>query len=139
MKNKTWSRLFSIARPEKKFLLWGLVCLVLSSGAGLAYPQIIRWMIDNILQPKRSELLLPVVGGLFAAFALQGVTSSLRYYLFSLGGERMVIRLRKQLYGKILSQEVAFFDFNRTGDLMSRLSSDCTTLQNTVSVNVSQG
>ncbi len=139
MKNKIWFRLFSIARPEAKFLSWGLFFLVLSSGSGLAYPQLIRWMIDNVLQPKRQDLLLPVVLGLFAAFAIQGVASSLRYYLFTLGGERMVIRLRKQLYEKILSQEVFFFDFNRTGDLMSRLSSDCTTLQNTVSVNVSQG
>jgi ATP-binding cassette subfamily B protein len=139
MKNKTWSRLFSIARPEKKLLSWGMIFLVLSSGAGLAYPQLTRWMIDNVLQPKRLDLLLPVVLGLFAAFALQGVASSLRYYLFTLGGERMVIRLRKELYKKILSQEVSFFDFNRTGELMSRLSSDCTTLQNTVSVNVSQG
>jgi ABC transporter fused permease/ATP-binding protein len=139
MKNKTWIRLLSVARPELKFLSWGLVFLVISSVSGLAYPQMTRWMIDNVLQPKKLDLLLPVVLGLFAAFALQGIASSLRYYLFTLGGERMVIRLRKQLYEKILSQEVSFFDFNRTGDLMSRLSSDCTTLQNTVSVNVSQG
>lgn len=139
MKNTTWLRLYSIARPEVKTLSWGLVFLVLSSGSGLAYPQMVRWMVDNVLQPKRMDLLLPVVGGLFAAFVLQGIASSARYYLFTLGGERMVIRLRKRLYETILSQEVSFFDFNRTGDLMSRLSSDCTTLQNTVSVNVSQG
>jgi ABC transporter fused permease/ATP-binding protein len=139
MKNTTWNRLYSIARPEIKFLIWGLVFLVLSSGAGLAYPQMVRWMVDNVLQPKRMDLLLPVVLGLFAAFTLQGIASSARYYLFTLSGERMVIRLRKRLYSQILSQEVSFFDFNRTGDLMSRLSSDCTTLQNTVSVNVSQG
>ncbi len=139
MKNATWNRLYSIAQPEVKFLLWGLVFLILSSGAGLAYPQMVRWMVDNVLQPKRMDLLLPVVLGLFAAFTLQGIASSARYYLFTLSGERMVIRLRKRLYSQILSQEVSFFDFNRTGDLMSRLSSDCTTLQNTVSVNVSQG
>jgi ATP-binding cassette subfamily B protein len=139
MKNTTWNRLYSIARPEMKFLVWGLVFLILSSGAGLVYPQMVRWMVDNVMQPKRMDLLLPVVLGLFAAFVLQGIASSLRYYLFTLSGERMVIRLRKRLYNQILSQEVSFFDFNRTGDLMSRLSSDCTTLQNTVSVNVSQG
>lgn len=139
MKNKTWNRLFSIARPEIKSLAWGLVFLAFSSAAGLAYPQLVRWMVDNVLQPKRMDLLLPVVLGLFIAFVIQGIASSARYYLFTLSGERMVIRLRKRLYEKILSQEVSFFDFNRTGDLMSRLSSDCTTLQNTVSVNVSQG
>jgi ABC-type multidrug transport system fused ATPase/permease subunit len=135
----TWSRLYSIAKPEIKFLSWGMVFLVLSSGAGLAYPQMVRWMVDNVLQPKKMELLLPVVLGLFAVFVVSGIAAGLRYYLFTLAGERSVLRLRKQLYGKILSQEVSFFDFNRTGDLMSRLASDCTTLQNTVSVNISQG
>ncbi len=128
-----------IALPEKKSLLWGLLFLILSSGTGLVYPQLVRWMVDHVLQPKKAELLLPVVLGLFGAFVVQGVASSLRYYLFTYSGEKIVIRLRQKLFQQILSQEVSFFDFQRTGELMSRLSSDCTTLQNTVSVNISQG
>lgn len=139
MKNTTWTRLFSLIRSETQPLLWGLLFLIISSSAGLMYPQLIRWMIDNVLTPKRVDLLLNVSLGLFAAFAIQGITSSLRFYLFTLSGERIVIRLRQRLYQKILSQEVAFFDQNRTGELMSRLASDCTTLQNAVSVNVSMG
>jgi ATP-binding cassette subfamily B protein len=96
-------------------------------------------MIDNVLAPKRLDLLLNVSFALFAAFVIQGVSSSLRYYLFTLSGERMVIRLREKLYQKVLFQEVSFFDFNRTGELMSRLASDCTTLQNALSVNLSMG
>lgn len=138
-KNTNLKRLVSIAKPEKKFLLFGLLFLVLSSGASLVYPQLIRWMIDHVFQPKKYDLLLPTVGGVFLAFVIQGVFGSLRYYLFTLSGERIVLRLRQRLYESILSQEVAFFDFQRTGELISRLSSDCTTLQNTVSVNVSQG
>lgn len=139
MKNKILSRLISVAKPELKYLLWGLLFLVLSSAASLAFPQVIRWMLDHVLQPKNTELLLPAVGILFVALLIQTVFGSLRYYLFTVAGERMVLRLRRNLYDKILRQEVAFFDFQRTGDLMSRLSSDCTTLQNTVSVNISQG
>jgi ABC transporter fused permease/ATP-binding protein len=139
MNRSTLDRLVKVARPETVALSWGLVFLAISSASALAYPQLMRWMIDNVLQPKRIDLLLPAIGGLFLAFVLQGVFSSLRYYLFSIAGERIVIRLRKQLYQKILAQEVNFFDFNRTGELMSRLASDCTTLQNTVSVNVSMG
>ena len=135
----TWLRLLSIAKPERNNLLWGLFFLIISSAAGLVYPQLTRWLIDNVLSPKRMDLLLNVSLGLFAAFLIQGLTSSLRYYLFTLSGERIVLRLRQRLYQQILSQEISFFDFNRTGELMSRLASDCTTLQNTVSVNVSMG
>jgi ABC-type multidrug transport system fused ATPase/permease subunit len=139
LKNKILDRLISVARPELKLLFWGLAFLVLSSAAGLAFPQVIRWMLDNVLQPKNTDLLLPAVSALFVAFLVQAVFGSLRYFLFTIAGERMVLRLRRRLYESILRQEVAFFDFQRTGDLMSRLSSDCTTLQNTVSVNISQG
>ncbi len=139
MQRTTLSRLLSIARPEMTSILWGLFFLIISSGASLAYPQIIRWMVDNVLQPKKLDLLVIVVGVLFIAFILQGVASSLRYYLFTMSGERMVLRLRQKLFERIFSQEVSFFDFHRTGELTSRLASDCTTLQNTVSVNVSMG
>lgn len=139
MKHTTWSRIYSVARPERRTLLLGLFFLLLSSGAGLAYPQLVRWMVDHVLQPKNYVMLNKVVFALFVAFIFQAVTSSVRYYLFTLSGERIVLRLRQRLYETILKQDVAFFDFNRTGELMSRLASDCTTLQNTVSVNVSQG
>ncbi len=133
----TWRRLVSIARPQKVALIWGLFFLVISSGAGLAYPQIVRWMVDNVLEPRRADRLLPMVLILFSAFLVQSLAGSARYYLFTMAGEKIVIGLRQRLFSQILSQDVSFFDFNRTGELMSRLSSDCATLQNTVSVNVS--
>jgi len=136
-KMKTWRRLVSIAKPQKVTLIWGLFFLVISSLAGLAYPQIVRWMVDNVLEPRRADRLLPMVLILFGAFFIQSIAGSARYYLFTLAGEKIVINLRQRLFGRILSQEISFFDFNRTGELMSRLSSDCATLQNTVTVNVS--
>ena len=135
----TWQRFYTVARPEKKGILLGLLFLILSSVAGLAYPQMVRWMVDNVLQTKNYALLNKVVLFLLVAFTIQAISSSLRYYFFTLSGERIVLRLRQSLYEKILHQDITFFDFNRTGELMSRLASDCTTLQNTVSVNVSQG
>jgi len=115
-----------------------MVFLIISSAAGLAYPQIVRWMVDNVLEPRRGDRLLPMVLVLFSAFFLQSLAGSVRYYLFTMAGEKIVLNLRRRLFSQILSQEISFFDFNRTGELMSRLSSDCATLRNTVSVNVSQ-
>jgi ATP-binding cassette subfamily B protein len=133
----TRQRLYSVARPELKSILFGLFFLIISSAAALAYPQLIRWMVDHVLTPKRFDLLNKLVWALLVAFFVQAIAGSVRYYLFSIAGEKIVLRLRRSLYQKILSQEVSFFDFNRTGELMSRLASDCATLQNTVSVNVS--
>lgn len=138
-KSNSMKRLMSVAKPEFKTLSWGLFFLVISSGSSLAYPQVIRWMVDNVLQTKRIDLLWWSVGVLFVVFILQGITSSVRYFLFTLSGERIVLKLRQRLFKNLMAQEVSFFDFHRTGELMSRLASDCTTLQNTVSVNISQG
>jgi ABC-type multidrug transport system fused ATPase/permease subunit len=137
--NKTFSRLLQLAKTEQRSLLWGLFFLLLSSGSSLTFPQIIRWFLDNVIQPQKLELLLPTALGLFFLFVLQGVAGSLRYYFFTLSGEKIVLHLRQKLYAKIVSQDVPFFDVHRTGDLMSQLSSDCGVLQNTVSVNLSMG
>jgi ABC transporter fused permease/ATP-binding protein len=139
MPSSTQKRIFSLIRLESRTLLWGLFFLVLSSAASLVYPQFVRWLVDHVLASEDEKLLNQVVFGLFFALSLSMVAGSIRYYLFTLSGERIVIQLREQLYRSILKQEVAFFDFNRTGELMSRLASDCSTLQNTVSVNISQG
>lgn len=139
MASLTQKRIFSLINLERITLLWGLFFLAISSVAGLVYPQFVRWIVDNVLSANDYALLNKVVLGLFVALAVSMVAGNIRYYLFTLSGERIVLKLREQLYRSILKQEVAFFDFNRTGDLMSRLSSDATTLQNTVSVNISQG
>ncbi len=139
MQSTTKKRILSLIKLERPALLWGLFFLVVSSVAGLVYPQFVRWIVDHVLIAKDYALLNQVVLGLFFALSISMIAGNVRYYLFTLSGERIVLRLRQQLYRSILKQDVAFFDFNRTGDLMSRLSSDSTTLQNTVSVNISQG
>lgn len=138
MTSPTKKRILSLVNLERGTLLWGLFFLILSSAAGLVYPQFVRWMVDHVLTAKDYSLLNQVVLGLFIALSVSMIAGNIRYYLFTLSGERIVLKLREQLYRSILKQEVAFFDFNRTGELMSRLSSDATTLQNTVSVNISQ-
>jgi ABC transporter fused permease/ATP-binding protein len=139
MLSKTQARILSLIKLERSTLLWGLFFLILSSAAGLVYPQFVRWMVDHVLDAKDYHLLNKVVIGLFFALSISMIAGNIRYYLFTLSGERIVLKLREQLYRSILKQEVAFFDVNRTGELMSRLASDCTMLQNTVSVNISQG
>jgi ATP-binding cassette subfamily B protein len=74
---------------------------------------------------------------LVVIFAVTALASALRFVLFSRAGERIVARLRNDLYAALLRQEIAFFDTQKTGELSSRLSSDATVLQTTVTSNVS--
>ena len=67
------------------------------------------------------------------------VTSCIRGWLFNLIGERIVRNLRNTLFEKISSQDISFFDKNKTGELINRLASDTAVLQASLSSNVSVG
>ncbi|MBX7196925.1 MAG: ATP-binding cassette domain-containing protein [Sandaracinaceae bacterium] len=130
-------RILRLAYPERWQLALGTVFLAISSAAGLVYPRGIQYLLDGALGDAtgasidRAAILMVVV------LAIQAVTTSLRYMLFTTAGERVVARLRRDLYEAILAQEIAFFDERKTGELTSRLSSDTAVLQNGVSVNIS--
>ncbi len=130
-------RLLMLAKPELPILSVATVALLLGSGLSLVYPQAVRWMVDDItagsafMDFDRAALLL------VALFLVQSVFTVLRSWLFTVAGERVVARLRGDLFRSIIGQDVSFFDTSRTGELTNRLASDTTVLQNTVSVNVS--
>jgi ABC transporter fused permease/ATP-binding protein len=134
---KTWKKLLQLSRNEWPLLGWGLVFLALSSAALLAYPHSIKRIIDEAIAQKDQSQLNTAAFFALGLFLVQSVTSALRYYFFTLAGERTVKRLRENLFGKILSQDMAFFDGQKTGELLGRLSSDTAVLQNALSVNIS--
>jgi ATP-binding cassette subfamily B protein len=131
-------RLLALAKPEWRWLVLATAFLILGGAAGLAYPRVIGVLIDASLSGgvttiNRAAAAMAVI------FAVQAVAVALRYYLFSIAGERIVTRLREQVYRSIIDQEIGFFDARKTGELTSRLTADATVMQNTVSVNISMG
>ncbi len=139
MDKNIWKRLFSLAKTERKTLIIASIFLAIASLSQLAYPQAIRSMVDEALQHKDLAQINKISLLILVVFGIQAAASTVRYYLFTMAGERIVKRLRSQLYSHILNQEIAFFDFNKTGDLMSRISNDTSVVQNAVSVNISMG
>ena len=133
----TWSRLFDLARPQWRKLLLGTIFLALGSAMGLLYPQLIRRIMDESLGPNGSGAVDRATLLMLGIFAIEGISTAMRYYTFTATGERIVTDLRQKLYQQILAQEIGFFDQRRTGELVNRLSSDTGVLQNAVSVNVS--
>ena len=131
-------RLLALAMPEWRRLAVASIFLLIGGAASLAYPQVIRVLIDAALEGGAGTINRAafVMAGIFA---VQAVAVALRYYLFTIAGERIVTRLREGVYRSIIGQEIGFFDARKTGELTSRLTSDATVMQNTVSVNLSMG
>ena len=131
-------RLLALAKPEWRRLVVATIFLLVGGTASLAYPRVIGILIDASVEGGIATINLAAVAMAFI-FAVQAVAAALRYYLFSIAGERIVTRLREQVYRSIIDQEIGFFDARKTGELTSRITADAAVLQNTVSVNLSMG
>lgn len=132
----SYKRILALAKPEWRSLALGTVFLFISSGANLAYPLAVSEIVDKALAGgvaaiDRAAIAMGII------FFIMGAATAFRSYLFTVAGYRIVTRLQSDTYKRIIDQEIGFFDQRKTGELLNRLSSDTTVLQNTVSANVS--
>jgi subfamily B ATP-binding cassette protein MsbA len=109
------------------------VLLVLSAIIGLAFPLIVRYLMDAAFLERSLPRLRDLALLLFALFAVQGLFNFLDVYLLSATGERVVARLRTDLFSHLLRLEPGFFETRPSGELTSRLAADCATLQTVLS------
>lgn len=132
--------IFRYILPYKTKFLVGLVFLVLGSFLLLGFPLIAGKLIDvasgegTWLLNDINSIAVSLIGILF----LQGIFSFFRVYLFAQVSENAMADVRFSLYNKILYLPITFFDKHRTGDLMSRMSSDVTMLQTTFSTTLAE-
>ncbi|XP_069117773.1 ATP-binding cassette sub-family B member 10, mitochondrial-like [Argopecten irradians] len=138
-------RLLSLAKPEKWRLAAALGLLVVSSAVTMSVPFCIGKVIDIIYTElvnqgdKMKERLQQICSILIVIFVIGGLANFGRVYLMNLTGNNIVRRLRSQLFSSIMRQEVAFFDKNKTGELINRLSTDSTVVGSSVTTNISDG
>ncbi|MEQ1505593.1 MAG: ABC transporter transmembrane domain-containing protein, partial [Myxococcota bacterium] len=137
MNRETLRRLATLARPEAQLLVFATVALAIASGTTLLVPLVVQQMVDALSGVDTSLPFDALAGALFGIAFVASVFAMIRSWLFTLASERVVARLRTDLYRAVMAQDVSFFDQTRTGELTSRLASDTTVLQNTVTVNVS--
>lgn len=137
-------RLIKIARPEIRWLGISFVFLLISSGVTMSIPFSVGRILDIATSSKDETTLLGLtlnqffVG--FAAFMTLGAMANFgRVVLLRIVGERVVARLRTQLYRRTYVQDAEFFDANRVGDLISRLSSDTVIVGKSITQNISDG
>jgi ATP-binding cassette subfamily B protein len=132
-------RLLSLIKPHWKGLSVATFALFVAAGISLLYPQAARIAIDDVIKAGQTTDMKMLGLGLLGIFAVQAFFVALRYYLFTVIGDRIVADLRKSLFSALLAQEMGFFDDNRTGELTSRLTSDTQAIQSAVTTNVSMG
>ncbi len=129
-------RLLTFIRPYRKHFTIAMIGVVVSSGLGLVFPRIMGTLVDSALQPTLGEdtsKLDTIALLLLGIFFAQGAFSYLRIYFLSAMGEGIVADLRSHVYRHIMTLPVKFFDSRKTGEITSRLTSDVSVVQATVS------
>jgi subfamily B ATP-binding cassette protein MsbA len=114
------------------------ITLVLSALLGLAFPMVVRFLLDAAFIQHNREVLDQIAIGLVILFSVQAVLNYAQTYMLSAIGERVVAGLRRELFSKLLDMPPGFFAERRTGELTSRLTTDIGLLQGVLSHQIAE-
>ena len=137
---KSLTGLVPFLKPYRVALGFAALFLLLAAGTTLAFPWVLRQLIDQGLSTgATAEQLSGNFLQLFGVAAALAVFSSGRYYTVSWLGERITGDLRNAVYGHVLKQSPAFFETTQSGEVLSRLTNDTTLVQTVVGSSFSMG
>jgi ATP-binding cassette subfamily B protein len=124
-------------RPYRGTLAAALGALLIASAAMLALPIALRQLIDHGLAAKDAGTINRYFIGFLAAAVVYGGFAALRFYLVTWLGERVVADLRSAVYRRVVRMDPMFYEVTRTGEVLSRLTTDTTLVQAIAGVNLS--
>ena len=123
-KKQPLSILFAYFKPHRGLFALDLVCATIVALIDLAFPMVTRKSMYDLLPQQQYRAFFVVMGVMMAAF----IVRALLYYVIAYWGHTFGIRveadIRRDLFIHVQELDVSFFDHNRTGQLMSRLTSD---------------
>lgn len=124
-------------RAYRGTLALALTALVIASAAMLALPLALRDVIDaGMITRDRATIDRYFVAFLLAAI-VYGVFAAIRFYMVTWLGERVVADMRKRVYERVVRMDPTFFEVTRTGEVLSRLTTDTTLVQSIAGVGIS--
>jgi ATP-binding cassette subfamily B protein len=124
-------------RPYRNGAIGATLALLFTSGGVLSMGYAFRYLIDEGIAKGDPYLLGNGYLILLGVVVVLATATYARYFLVSWVGERVVADIRRDVFAKILSMDTVFFESTRTGDLLSRLTTDTTLLQNVVGSSIS--
>ncbi len=133
-----FQRLWPRLRPHRWALAGATVFLLLSGSIGLAFPVVVRHLMDAAFVELNRGLLNRIALLLLGLFSIQALFNFFQVYLLGATGEKVVAGLRRDLFTHLLTLSPDFFTERTTGELTSRLTSDVVRLQGVLSYQISE-
>ncbi len=116
-----------------------LGCAILSTLMVVIFPAVTQRIVDDVIRRNQPGLLPPLLATGFAAFFLQELLDSLRIIFNNHFEQKVIFDLRSELYGHIQKLPLPWFDSRATGDIMTRLIEDVTSVERVLIDGIEQG
>ncbi len=121
-----------LVRPRRGKLALGFLLMVIGRLCSLVLPGAPKYLVDNVINQHQVSMLNPLVGAVFAATIIQGITSFSLTQILSKEGQRLIAELRRKVQEHIGRLPVAYYDANKSGALVSRIMSDVEGVRNLI-------
>jgi ABC-type multidrug transport system fused ATPase/permease subunit len=118
--------------PRRYLFVLGLLLVFINRAASLVLPSSTKYLIDDIVQKRREDLLTPLVVVVGAAILVQAVTSFGLTQLLSASAQKLIAEMRVRVQAHIGRLPIRYYDANKTGALVSRIMSDVEGVRNLV-------
>ena len=130
-------KIFQFVIPYKWTFIVGMMFLLLSNLTTLSFPLLIGEM-TKVIEGKSNYKINEVTIFFFAVLIVQSILSFFRIYTFAQVSEKAMRDVRQTLYAKIITLPIFHFEKRRVGELMSRITSDITQLQDVLSITLAE-
>ena len=123
---------WALIHPRRGILVLGFLLMAINRVSGMILPGSTKYLVDDVIGKKQTQLLLPIVVAVIGATIVQGLTSFTLTQLLSKSAQRMITDLRKQVQAHIGRLPIRYYDANKTGALVSRIMSDVEGVRNLI-------
>ncbi len=138
--------LLPFLRPYRWHIVLATIFLLGAAGSTLVAPFAVKKLVDGglatpgeIATPERLAMVREYFGLLFLVAVSLGIFTALRFFMVTWIGERVTTDLRRTVYAHVLGQSPQFFETLKTGEVLSRLTTDTTVIQSVVGSSISMG
>ena len=124
-----YERQLRLVAPYWRRIALAMLCMALVAGCGTACLYLIKPAFDDLIVKKNKEMLDLLCTAVLVIFAVKGVSLCGNAYLMSYVSQRIITRLREDVYNHIQCLPVPYLDKMQTGNLMSRILNDVGAVQ----------
>jgi ABC-type multidrug transport system fused ATPase/permease subunit len=126
-------RLLRFLKPYKKLFIIAQISMLIAASAALAFPWIIKNVLDMLLNRSDLSILIYLIGVLAVILVLEGVANYYKKYSLGVIGQHIVKDLRVEMFEKIQWMSINFFHMRKSGDIISGMTNDINTIQSVLS------